>query len=440
MDALRAEIERKRRAKEELVEPLRAQGKKWVKRSEIEAQEAERYRQAQRAKLAEKQPQPSAVQGATAAVATAAQAAAPAAADGSAPPVAVPPLSDLVVQKRLRLLGEPITLFGEESGPRYARYLLVADRLKEMHNVDDDLRKGQLVNERQKYQRMQHDQRTREGAQSAEAKAAGGGAADEESAAALAGDGEGAGAGGDRKATGAKRCDLLVQLDSLFGSAPSSAAAASAAATAAAAASTKGGGAPPSATAPVPSAGSGAFGVASAEAISVLRTMHKLLSEWNHEINSFSDEERRTVRAQQAALTFTETALHLRPLLSQLLSGRVPADLLQHIVKIFAHVDNRQYKAATDAYILAAIGNAAWPIGVTMVGIHSRSAREKIQATHTAHVMNDETQRKYLTGVKRLITFAQKAHPTLPSQMVLHWNYDKSRAPEGPAGTSELSK
>jgi pre-mRNA-splicing factor 18 len=62
-----------------------------------------------------------------------------------------------------------------------------------------------------------------------------------------------------------------------------------------------------------------------------------------------------------------------------------------------------------------------------MVGIHSRSAREKIQATHTAHVMNDETQRKYLQSIKRLITYAQKRHPTLPSQMVLHWNYDKSK-------------
>ena len=70
-----------------------------------------------------------------------------------------------------------------------------------------------------------------------------------------------------------------------------------------------------------------------------------------------------------------------------------------------------------------------------MVGIHSRSAREKIQATHSAHVMNDETQRKYLQAVKRLITYAQKAHPTVPSQMVLHWNYDKERGAERQAGS-----
>ena len=43
-----------------------------------------------------------------------------------------------------------------------------------------------------------------------------------------------------------------------------------------------------------------------------------------------------------------------------------------------------------------AIGNAAWPIGVTMVGIHARTGREKIFARNVAHVLNDETQRKYI--------------------------------------------
>lgn len=43
-----------------------------------------------------------------------------------------------------------------------------------------------------------------------------------------------------------------------------------------------------------------------------------------------------------------------------------------------------------------AIGNAPWPIGVTMVGIHARTGREKIFAKSIAHVLNDETQRKYI--------------------------------------------
>ena len=51
---------------------------------------------------------------------------------------------------------------------------------------------------------------------------------------------------------------------------------------------------------------------------------------------------------------------------------------------------------ANDAYLSMAIGNAPWPIGVTMVGIHARTGREKIFSQQIAHVLNDETQRKYI--------------------------------------------
>nr|CAD1840466.1 unnamed protein product [Ananas comosus var. bracteatus] len=75
------------------------------------------------------------------------------------------------------------------------------------------------------------------------------------------------------------------------------------------------------------------------------------------------------------------------------------------------------YLAAMDQYIKDGHRNAPWPIGVTMVGIHERSAREKIYTNSVAHIMNDETTRKYLQSVKRLMTFASVAtRPILPSQ------------------------
>ncbi|NWJ08023.1 PRP18 factor, partial [Crypturellus undulatus] len=73
---------------------------------------------------------------------------------------------------------------------------------------------------------------------------------------------------------------------------------------------------------------------------------------------------------------------------------------------------------ANDAYLQMAIGNAPWPIGVTMVGIHARTGREKIFSKHVAHVLNDETQRKYIQGLKRLMTICQKHFPTDPSKCV----------------------
>ena len=51
--------------------------------------------------------------------------------------------------------------------------------------------------------------------------------------------------------------------------------------------------------------------------------------------------------------------------------------------------------------VAMAIGNAPWPIVVTMVGIHARTGREKIFAQQIAHVLNNETQWKYIQVERR---------------------------------------
>jgi len=38
-----------------------------------------------------------------------------------------------------------------------------------------------------------------------------------------------------------------------------------------------------------------------------------------------------------------------------------------------------EFVKANDAYIVTAIGKAAWPIGITSVGMHARSAHDKMQ-------------------------------------------------------------
>merc|ERR1712159_213567 len=63
------------------------------------------------------------------------------------------------------------------------------------------------------------------------------------------------------------------------------------------------------------------------------------------------------------------------------------------------------------------IGSDPWPIGVTQVGIHTKSAaREKISNVHqnknaAAHIMGDEATRKYLHGLKRLLSVIQRLYP-----------------------------
>jgi pre-mRNA-splicing factor 18 len=95
--------------------------------------------------------------------------------------------------------------------------------------------------------------------------------------------------------------------------------------------------------------------------------------------------------------------------------------MLARMAEVVHYMQKRQYQRANDSYLRLSIGNAPWPIGVTMVGcvffswfcscrllfgsqhysIHERSAREKISADQVAHVLNDEVSRKYIQSLKR---------------------------------------
>ena len=60
-------------------------------------------------------------------------------------------------------------------------------------------------------------------------------------------------------------------------------------------------------------------------------------------------------------------------------------------------------------------------MGITGTGIHERQGRQHLREDKVAHVMNDETQRKFLQSIKRLMTFSQRARPPdAPSKCVLN--------------------
>ena len=126
-----------------------------------------------------------------------------------------------------------------------------------------------------------------------------------------------------------------------------------------------------------------------------------------------------SVAGRREAARFTECRRHLEPLFAQLQARTTPVELLSAFEEIVEHMRRREYVAAHDAYIRCAIGNAPWPMGVGVTGLHEGRGRQGVRDTKIAHVMNDETQRKYLQGVKRLLTYAQQVLPAdAPSQMV----------------------
>lgn len=71
-----------------------------------------------------------------------------------------------------------------------------------------------------------------------------------------------------------------------------------------------------------------------------------------------------------------------------------------------------------------AIGNAPWPVGVTRSGIHQRPGSAKAYVSNVAHVLNDETQRKYIHGLKRLMSKCQYYFPADPSKCMEFVRHD----------------
>lgn len=143
-----------------------------------------------------------------------------------------------------------------------------------------------------------------------------------------------------------------------------------------------------------------------------------LLKKWNDQVNAVDANEKMKTKAKIARATFTQTRVYLKPLLKKLKNNKIPDDIFDSLQEIIKHLLKRDYIKASDAYLTMAIGNSPWPIGVTMVGIHARTGREKIFSKNVAHVLNDETQRKYIQGLKRLMTKCQEFYSTDPSRSV----------------------
>ncbi|KAF8920131.1 Prp18 domain-containing protein [Mucidula mucida] len=139
--------------------------------------------------------------------------------------------------------------------------------------------------------------------------------------------------------------------------------------------------------------------------------LKRVLKEWEEAMDERPENIKRTHQGKLAAATQVQSAEYLKPLFKQLRARSLPADVLARMAEIVHFMQKRQYQKANDAYLRLSIGNAPWPIGVTMVGIHERSAREKISSDQVAHVLNDEVSRKYIQSLKRLLTFSQTKYP-----------------------------
>lgn len=141
-----------------------------------------------------------------------------------------------------------------------------------------------------------------------------------------------------------------------------------------------------------------------------------ILESWGKRLNSRPMEEKTSQEGKNISARYTSTRANLKPLFRLLKRNNISSDILRQLKLIAKDLVSRSYREANSHYIEMSVGNAAWPMGVTMVGIHARTGREKISQNNIAHALNDETQRKYIQGIKRLITQFSEMFPTDPSR------------------------
>ena len=94
-----------------------------------------------------------------------------------------------------------------------------------------------------------------------------------------------------------------------------------------------------------------------------------MLREWEASMAERPDHVKRSTQGKLAAATCVQSAEYLKPLFKALRKRDLEPDVLSAIAEIVHNMQIREYLKANDAYLRLSIGNAPWPIGVTMVGV-----------------------------------------------------------------------
>lgn len=137
-----------------------------------------------------------------------------------------------------------------------------------------------------------------------------------------------------------------------------------------------------------------------------------VLIEWDLTLSSRPLSVRQSYSGKAATNAYVQAQSYMGPLFKLLEKQDLHPDIFPKVCEIVYYAQQRKYVTANDVYLRLSIGNAAWPIGVTMVGIHERSAREKLhEKGMAAHIMSDEITRKYLQSIKRCLKFCQVRWP-----------------------------
>ena len=115
---------------------------------------------------------------------------------------------------------------------------------------------------------------------------------------------------------------------------------------------------------------------------------------------------------------YQQCSQNVKPLVTLLQERKLNQVILDKLFTVMVFAENKDLLNANDRYIDLSIGNAAWPMGLTMVGIHQRTGKSSISPAQVAYILNDETTKKYLQSIRRILSFLQIRYNIAPSESV----------------------
>lgn len=116
----------------------------------------------------------------------------------------------------------------------------------------------------------------------------------------------------------------------------------------------------------------------------------RLMKEWAAVLDRRPEEEKQSLQGRNEDNALKQTHEFLGPLFTLLRKpNSIKDDVAQSIGEMCYFMQHKDYVKANDAYMKLAIGNAPWPIGVVGVGIHERSASDRIGANQIARKEGD---------------------------------------------------
>lgn len=144
--------------------------------------------------------------------------------------------------------------------------------------------------------------------------------------------------------------------------------------------------------------------------------LHQTFIEWEKELEESIFSSPDEIKTKMGI--YRQCRGYIKTLLINLKERKVTKTILDKLFQVMVFLIDRDYIRAHDSYIELSIGNAPFPMGLTMVGIHERSGRSRIYTSQIAYILNDDITKKYLQSVKRVMTFIQRRYPQCPSKCV----------------------